>query len=145
MSRYTCATETEDKAAASAVQAATDKAEALQAAAKLYTAFVAAAKSSALLQAAAADSVVAATTGGVAAKERLVQLDGRVASLTEELATARQQAQEAETAAKQLLKGSFNFNDFLRMLEMVKGMGPIKDLMKMMHRPGRAVQASRAS
>jgi len=48
--------------------------------------------------------------------------------------------EEAETAAKQLLKGSFNFNDFLRMLEMVKGMGPIKDLMKMM--PGMGAQMS---
>jgi signal recognition particle subunit SRP54 len=42
----------------------------------------------------------------------------------------RRQPRRARTA-RQLYEGAFDFQDFLRMLEMIKGMGPIKDLLKM--------------
>jgi signal recognition particle subunit SRP54 len=49
--------------------------------------------------------------------------------------------EEAEKAAKQLFEGSFSFDDFLRTLQMVKSMGPIKDLMKMVPGMGSQMEA----
>jgi signal recognition particle subunit SRP54 len=55
---------------------------------------------------------------------------GDVVSLVERAQESIDQ-KEAEQTARQLFEGSFDFSDFLRMLGMIKGMGPIKDLMKM--------------
>lgn len=55
---------------------------------------------------------------------------GDVVSLVEK-AEAAIDEEEAEKAAKQLLTGTFTFEDFRSMLEMMKGMGPVKDLLKM--------------
>ena len=62
---------------------------------------------------------------------------GDVVSLVEKAQEAIDE-EEAEKAAKQLLTGSFNFHDFLQMLQMLKNMGPMKDLLKMI--PGMSAQ-----
>ena len=60
---------------------------------------------------------------------------GDVVSLVERAQEAVDQ-KEAESTARQLFEGSFDFTDWLRMMEMVKRMGPMKDLLKML--PGMA-------
>ncbi|MEE9392970.1 MAG: signal recognition particle protein [Planctomycetota bacterium] len=55
---------------------------------------------------------------------------GDVVSLVEKAQEAIDE-KDAEHTAKQLMAGTFNFDDFLKMLQMIKGMGPMKDLMKM--------------
>lgn len=65
---------------------------------------------------------------------------GDVVSLVEKAQEAIDE-EEAEKAAKQLFEGSFNFDDFLRTLQMVKSMGPIKDVMKMMPGMGSQMEA----
>ncbi|MEZ6195813.1 MAG: signal recognition particle protein [Planctomycetota bacterium] len=62
---------------------------------------------------------------------------GDVVSLVERAQEAIDE-EEAEKTAKQLFTGAFNFEDFLKTLQMVKSMGPIKDLLKLV--PGMGSQ-----
>ncbi len=55
---------------------------------------------------------------------------GDVVSLVERAQDAIDE-EDAEKAAKQLMAGTFTFDDFLNMLQMIKNMGPVKDLLKM--------------
>ncbi|MCA9323285.1 MAG: signal recognition particle protein, partial [Planctomycetes bacterium] len=55
---------------------------------------------------------------------------GDVVSLVEKAQEAIDE-EEAEKTARQIMTGTFNFEDFRRMMQMVRGMGPIKDLLKM--------------
>ena len=65
---------------------------------------------------------------------------GDVVSLVERAQEAIDE-EEAERAAKQLFTGSFNFQDFLRMIKMVRSMGPMKDLLKMVPGMGGNMEA----
>lgn len=62
---------------------------------------------------------------------------GDVVSLVEKAQEAIDE-KEAERTAQQLFSGSFNFEDFLRITGMVKNMGPMKDLLKLV--PGMSSQ-----
>ncbi len=63
---------------------------------------------------------------------------GDVVSLVEKAQDAIDE-ESAEKAARQLLLGQFNFEDFRRLMQMVRSMGPIKDLLKMV--PGMAAKS----
>ena len=65
---------------------------------------------------------------------------GDVVSLVEKAQDAIDE-EEAEKTAKQLMAGTFTFDDFLRMLQMMKSMGPVKDLLKMIPGMGAQTQA----
>ncbi|MDP6425327.1 MAG: signal recognition particle protein [Planctomycetota bacterium] len=47
---------------------------------------------------------------------------------------------EAERAAKKMMKGRFTFNDFLKQLQMVKKLGPLKKVMGMLPGVGQAIK-----